>query len=157
MNSEKIKKGLVCCMKWTGEPDTATCHCSDCSYTNMDIFGQRCLIDLINDALELIEELEERVAIMEENRRWISTDDRMPMVGKPVFGAVYGSDIVILNEGETVIDALRRTKDDNPHTVTCVWYGQAEGWWSDGGLMIVEPRYWMPIDIPVPPDPDDMQ
>ena len=43
-------------MKWTGEPNTATCHCSDCSYTNTDIVGERCLIDLINDALELLKE-----------------------------------------------------------------------------------------------------
>jgi len=53
---EKVIKGLECCMKWTGEPNTATCHCSDCSYTNMDILGQRCLIDLINDALALLKE-----------------------------------------------------------------------------------------------------
>ena len=55
---EKVLKGLECCMKWTGEPNTATCHCSDCSYTNMDIFGQRCLIDLINDALALLKDQE---------------------------------------------------------------------------------------------------
>lgn len=53
---EKVIKGLECCMKWTGEPNTATCHCSDCSYTNMDVFGERCLIDLINDALVLLKE-----------------------------------------------------------------------------------------------------
>ena len=57
---EKVIKGLECCMKWTGEPNTATCHCSDCSYTNMDILGQRCLIDLINDALALLKEQEMR-------------------------------------------------------------------------------------------------
>lgn len=57
-DKEKVIKGLECCMKWTGEPNTATCHCSDCSYTNMDVFGQRCLIDLINDALELLKEQE---------------------------------------------------------------------------------------------------
>ena len=56
---EKVIKGLECCMKWTGEPNTATCHCSDCSYANMDVFGQRCLIDLINDALELLKEQED--------------------------------------------------------------------------------------------------
>ena len=58
MDREKVIKGLECCMKWTGEPNTATCHCSDCSYTNMDILGQRCLIDLINDALALLNEQE---------------------------------------------------------------------------------------------------
>ena len=57
---EKVIKGLECCMKWTGEPNTATCHCSDCSYTNMDILGQRCLIDLINDALALLKEQKEQ-------------------------------------------------------------------------------------------------
>lgn len=66
MDREKVIKGLECCMKWTGEPNTATCHCSDCSYTNMDILGQRCLIDLINDALALLKEQEE------EHRRLLS-------------------------------------------------------------------------------------
>ena len=50
-------------MKWTGEPNTATCHCSDCSYTNMDVFGERCLIDLINDALELLKEQKNSIPI----------------------------------------------------------------------------------------------
>ena len=58
MDREKVIKGLECCMKWTGEPNTATCHCSDCSYTNMDILGERCLIDLINDALALLKDQE---------------------------------------------------------------------------------------------------
>ena len=56
-------------MKWTGEPNTATCHCSDCSYTNMDILGERCLIDLINDALALLKEqeaVEPRVSTAEQ-------------------------------------------------------------------------------------------
>lgn len=56
IDREKVIKGLECCMKWTGEPNTATCHCSDCSYTNMDILGERCLIDLINDALALLKD-----------------------------------------------------------------------------------------------------
>lgn len=60
-DTQKVIKGLECCMKWTGEPNTATCHCSDCSYTNMDVFGERCLIDLINDALELLKEQDEDI------------------------------------------------------------------------------------------------
>ena len=66
---EKVIKGLECCMKWTGEPNTAICHCSDCSYTNMDILGERCLIDLINDALALLKEqeaVEPRVSTAEQ-------------------------------------------------------------------------------------------
>jgi hypothetical protein len=61
---EKVIKGLECCMKWTGEPNTATCHCSDCSYTNMDILGQRYLIDLINDALALLKEQEAEARLL---------------------------------------------------------------------------------------------
>lgn len=61
IDREKVIKGLECCMKWTGEPNTATCHCSDCSYTNMNILGQRCLIDLINDALAMLKEQEDKI------------------------------------------------------------------------------------------------
>ena len=69
---EKVIKGLECCMKWTGEPNTATCHCSDCSYTNIDILGERCLIDLINDALALLKEQE---AIEAKQGEWIYCED----------------------------------------------------------------------------------
>ena len=145
-DKNKVKKGLECCIESDRE-----CVCpDDCPYDDDDNDVCEALVKV--DALKLIEELEERVAIMEENRRWISTDDRMPRIGQRVFGAVYGSDIVILNEGETVIDALKRTMNDNPHTEMCVWHGDIEDWWSDGGLMIVEPRYWMPMDIPEPPE-----
>lgn len=64
---EKVIRGLECCMKWTGEPNTATCHCSDCSYTNMDILGERCLIDLINDALDLLNEQEEQKFLVDSD------------------------------------------------------------------------------------------
>lgn len=67
IDREKVIKGLECCMKWTGEPDTATCHCSDCSYTNMDILGEGCLIDLINDALALLKEQEAKEPFSEHH------------------------------------------------------------------------------------------
>ena len=53
---DKVIKGLDCCMKLTNKPNTVTCRCSDCSYTNIDILGHRCLVDLINDALALLKE-----------------------------------------------------------------------------------------------------
>ena len=54
MDREKVIKGLECCMDATDKADTVICHCSDCTYKNDDIIGQRCLIELISDALELL-------------------------------------------------------------------------------------------------------
>ena len=79
---EKVIKGLECCMKWTGEPNTATCHCSDCSYTNMDILGERCLIDLINDALALLKEQESATEfILDDYQPTCKTCGFKPFVG----------------------------------------------------------------------------
>ena len=83
--------------------------------------------------------------------RWIDCKKRMPEVGRLCFGAVYGHDVIIPLDGEDVIDAVRRTMDEDPRTVVCAWYGEADGWWEDGGMMIVTPRYWKPIRVPQPP------
>ena len=89
---EKVIKGLECCMKWEGE-NTARCNCSDCSYTNMDILGKRCLIDLINDALELLDAKEPILLTLDEvaNAKYptdifceIKDDNRVFAVTAPV-------------------------------------------------------------------------
>ena len=83
---------------------------------------------------------------------WINCDERMPEEGKLVFGAVYGTDVIIPEEGETVVDAVRRSMYCNPRTKVCQWWGESEGWLCDGYPMIVQPRFWMPMEIPEPPE-----
>lgn len=87
--------------------------------------------------------------------KWINCDEQMPKEGQLCFGAVYGHDVIIPMYGESLHDALKRTMNDDPRTVVCVWYGEQEGWWSDGGLMIIQPRYWQPCHIPKPPKVTD--
>ena len=63
MDSEKVKKRLACCIR-NGE--NAEVRCSpkyECPY---EITGFPCWLELNKDALDLIEELEERIAIMTE-------------------------------------------------------------------------------------------
>lgn len=82
---------------------------------------------------------------------WINVDDRMPEEGTYVFGAVYGTDVVIRHEGESMRDAIIRSTVSHPRVKICQWCGNEEGWYSDFGMMVVTPRFWMTIDKPLPP------
>ena len=74
---------------------------------------------------------------------WISCEDRLPLLHQEVIVAVYGSDIIVPNEGEDIIDAVNRSMDTHRNvTVGCLgsdgWYG------ADGFPMVVSPKFWMP-------------
>lgn len=79
---------------------------------------------------------------------WISCEDRLPLLHQEVIVAVYGSDIIIPEEGEDIIDAVNRSMDTHRNvTVGCLgsdgWYG------ADGFPMVVRPKFWMPKpDLP---------
>ncbi|MBR2211937.1 MAG: hypothetical protein IJ896_10890 [Fibrobacter sp.] len=88
---------------------------------------------------------------METERKWIDCDKQLPPEGVEVFGAVYGTDVIVPQEGETVIEALKRCADCDPRVKLCSWEGEENGWWSYDYQMVVLPRYWMAIDWPTPP------
>ena len=83
--------------------------------------------------------------------KWVNCKDRMPPEGQYVFGAVYGTDVIIPQEGESIRNAVVRTATEHPRTMICQWCGEEEGWWANHGMMIIQPRFWMKINRPTPP------
>ena len=82
---------------------------------------------------------------------WIRCDERKPEENVYVFGAIYGTDIVIQQPNETRVEAIMRSAICNPRVRICQWCGEEEGWWTDHGLMVVQPLFWMEIRKPEPP------
>lgn len=83
--------------------------------------------------------------------RWISVEDALPEQGERVIVAIFGSDMIMPNEGETMQDAIERSRKEGYITVGFIgsdgWYG------ADWFPLMVHPSYWMPKpDLPEPPE-----
>lgn len=80
---------------------------------------------------------------------WISVDDGLPEKGKFVLVAIYGSDICVLEDGETAFDAIKRQIKIAKGRVTLGFIG-SDGWYEcDGFPLIITPSFWS--DLPEPP------
>lgn len=92
--------------------------------------------------------MENAVRLLKEQPEWIPCKDRNPEQYQLVIVLIFGHDMIIQQEGETLEDAIRRTM--NISRTSCGYLGE-EGWCgSDGYPMIVQPSYWM--KIPKPPE-----
>ena len=90
--------------------------------------------------------------------KWISVKDRMPEKGVQVWGAIYGHDVIVAKDGETVWEAMNRTMREFKRVDICVWGGKEEGWLGrDGFHLVVQPRLWMPIEWPKAPDLEELE
>lgn len=89
---------------------------------------------------------------------WIRCKDKLPPIGEMVWVTIWGSDIVLQHDGETIIDAIDRQQKEL-RRVSLGFYaedGDQKSTWmdwfdADGLPMIVKPVAWMPMDKPAEP------
>lgn len=103
-------------------------------------------------ALNMIEEAP--AADVVPRPRWIPAAERLPECGTEVLAAIYGTDLIVQEDGESLEDAVRRARS-GPGRVEMGYLDQ-DGIWTEilfGAPMMVLPRYWMPL--PEPPKNDE--
>lgn len=86
---------------------------------------------------------------------WVSVEERKPPEYTDVWCAVYTTDIIYMEDGETPEEAIENRQCEaarNPR-MTLGSYSEDEGW-TDGyyGMpMVCRPDYWLEMTIPEPP------
>ena len=104
---------------------------------------------LMTDAAAAIEALQAEVP------HWVSVEERKPPEHTDVWCAVYTTDIIYMEDGETPEEAIENRQREaarNPR-MTMGSYSEDEGW-TDGyfGMpMVCQPDYWLEMTIPEPP------
>lgn len=88
-----------------------------------------------------------------EPQRWILCTDRLPEDERTVWVTVKGHDVIIVEDGETLEEAVDRVM--KIRWVTQGYYCREEGeeGWNDpmfGTPLMVQPIAWMDIDKPEP-------
>lgn len=95
----------------------------------------------INELIGRMRSLVERAEWKTVNR-WISVEDALPEQGERVIVAIFGSDMIMPDDGETLQDAIERSRKEGYITVGFIgsdgWYG------ADWFPLMVHPSYWMP-------------
>lgn len=123
-------------------------YCEECSRKgNYGIFGAACVPCWVKDATE---EFENAPTIEAEPvRQWIPCSERLPKQNCEVLVCCYGSDLIVTKDGETIAEAVERTRREFVR-VTVGFIG-SDGWYgADWFPMMVTPTYWMPL--PEPPE-----
>lgn len=78
---------------------------------------------------------------------WIPCSERLPEEGEEVLITIRGSDVIVLKDGETLEEAVIRTRNEVCY-VSTGFIGE-DGWYTaDGFPCVVEPVAWMPLPEP---------
>ena len=80
---------------------------------------------------------------------WISVNEKMPDEGIMVLTAIYGTDVIMPMDGETMEEAVECCLH-RPARVSIGFIDQG-GYWcgADGWPEVIQPKYWM--EMPEPP------
>lgn len=81
---------------------------------------------------------------------WISCKEELPEKGVVVLTAIYGTDYIVQEEGESFEEAIERNFKGPGHVT--ISFLDDDGFWCDGyfgGPEIISPTYWM--YFPEPP------
>lgn len=151
------------------ELDEAIKHCrdkaeelnKDADYLDapygMDTSARTECLECAKEHEQLADWLEElKVRREQDQTKWIPCDDRLPEDDRMVLVSICGSDIIMINEGESLEDALERNWKTHRRVSTGYYVRDEddEGWYNDGFPMIVRPVAWMPIPVYEPYNPD---
>ena len=87
--------------------------------------------------------MENAVRLLKAAPEWVSCDECQPEFHETVFCLIFGHDVIVQKEGETLEDAIRRTMNVS---YTRVGFMGSDGWYdTDGYPMMIRPSYWMKI------------
>lgn len=96
--------------------------------------------------------MENAVRLLKAAPEWVNCDERKPELHKVVICLIFGHDVIIRQEGESLEDAIWRTM--NISRTRGGWRG-SDGWYDmDGYPMVIQPSYWM--EIPDAPERCDL-
>lgn len=80
---------------------------------------------------------------------WIPCRERLPETHETVLTVTYGSDIVMPEKGETVLEAITRQRREICEV--SIGFLGSDGWYSaDGYPAMIAPDYW--AEMPDPPE-----
>lgn len=88
--------------------------------------------------------------------KWIPCEKELPPLGVDVIVTIWGADLIICKEGETVEDAVKRVDNEVRYTTIAQYVRDRDldgnewmDWFgADGFPMIVKPVAWMPMPEP---------
>lgn len=83
--------------------------------------------------------------------KWIPVSERLPDDGSEVWATIKGSDVIKVEAGETIEQAIDRV--NRIRWVTRAYWSEEEHGWNDptfGCPLVVKPIAWMPIEKPEP-------
>lgn len=82
----------------------------------------------------------------EPEQRWISCEERLPEEGQLVLTTIRGTDVIRVKDGETLEDAIDRSRKI---VRVSVGFIGSDGWYGvDGYPEIVAPCAWKPLPEP---------
>ncbi len=79
---------------------------------------------------------------------WVRVEDRPPALGEMVLVTIHGHDIMRLRPGETLAEALERTRREFRRVTIGMLDGEGEWTGADGWPMVVKPVAWAPLPEP---------